>query len=155
MDIKLENDLRMVTYSKDLIGIKKSISTLASFKNIVGAIKYLDKNGYEAIKNRVGEVLINFTNIDIGKYSNSFNTDNYKVDFDEKREFIITDLSNRNNVRWVYDKKKMIETIYHLETNRLNVQTVEELVLRVNELNKYFKATRVEECRNRTLPLVA
>ncbi|MFA9238358.1 MAG: hypothetical protein ACEQSQ_00540 [Candidatus Paceibacteria bacterium] len=138
MDIKLENDLRMVTYSKDLIGIKKSISTLASFKNIVGAIKYLNKNGYEAIKNRVGEVLINFTNIDIDKYSNSFNTDNYKVDFDEKREFIITDLSNRNNVRWVYDKKKMIETIYHLETNRLNVQTVEELVLRVEELNKYF-----------------
>lgn len=138
MDIKLENDLRMVTYSKDLIGIKKSISTLASFKNIVGAIKYLNKNGYEAIKNRVGEVLINFTNIDIGKYSNSFNTDNYKVDFDEKREFVITDLSNRNNVRWVYDKKKMIETIYHLETNRLNVQTVEELVLRVKELNKYF-----------------
>ena len=138
MDIKLENDLRMVTYSKDLIGIKKSISTLASFKNIVGAIKYLNKNGYEAIKNRVGEVLINFTNIDIDKYSNSFNTDNYKVDFDEKREFIITDLSNRNNVRWVYDKKKMIETIYHLETNRLNVQTVEELVLRVKELNKYF-----------------
>ncbi len=138
MDIKLENDLRMVTYSKDLIGIKKSISTLASFKNIVGAIKYLNKNGYEAIKNRVGEVLINFTNIDIDKYSNSFNTDNYKVDFDEKREFVITDLSNRNNVRWVYDKKKMIETIYHLETNRLNVQTVEELVLRVEELNKYF-----------------
>ena len=138
MDIKLENDLRMVTYSKDLIGIKKSISTLASFKNIVGAIKYLNKNGYEAIKNRVGEVLINFTNIDIGKYSNSFNTDNYKVDFDEKREFVIIDLSNRNNVRWVYDKKKMIETIYHLETNRLNVQTVEELVLRVKELNKYF-----------------
>ena len=138
MDIKLENDLRMVTYSKDLIGIKKSISTLASFKNIVGAIKYLDKNGYEAIKNRVGEVLINFTNIDIGKYQNSFNTDNYKVDFDEKREFVIIDLSNRNNVRWVYDKKKMIETIYHLETNRLNVQTVEELVLRVKELNKYF-----------------
>ena len=138
MDIKLENDLRMVTYSKDLIGIKKSISTLASFKNIVGAIKYLNKNGYEAIKNRVGEVLINFTNIDIDKYSNSFNTDNYKVDFDEKREFVITDLSNRNNVRWVYDKKKMIETIYHLETNRLNVQTVEELVLRVKELNKYF-----------------
>ena len=138
MDIKLENDLRMVTYSKDLIGIKKNISTLASFKNIVGAIKYLDKNGYEGIKNRVGEVLINFTNIDIGKYSNSFNTDNYKVDFDEKREFVITDLSNRNNVRWVYDKKKMIETIYHLETNRLNVQTVEELVLRVKELNKYF-----------------
>ena len=32
----------------------------------------------------------------------------------------------------------MIETIYHLETNRLNVQTVEELVLRVKELNKYF-----------------
>ena len=138
MDIKLENDLRMVTYSKDLIGIKKSISTLASFKNIVGAIKYLDKNGYEAIKNRVGEVLIDFSHIDIGKYQNSFNTDNYKVDFDEKREFIITDLSNRNNVRWVYDKKKMIETIYHLETNRLNVQTVEELVLRVKELNKYF-----------------
>ena len=74
----------------------------------------------------------------MGKYSNSFNTDNYKVDFDGKREFIITDLSNRNNVRWVYDKKKMIETIYHLETNRLNVQTVEELVLRVKELNKYF-----------------
>lgn len=138
MDIKLENDLRMVTYSKDLIGIKKSISTLASFKNIVGAIKYLNKNGYEAIKNRVGEVLINFTNIDIDKYSNSFNTNNYKVDFDEKREFVIIDLSNRNNVRWVYDKKKMIETIYHLETNRLNVQTVEELVLRVKELNKYF-----------------
>lgn len=138
MDIKLENDLRMVTYSKDLIGIKKSISTLASFKNIVGAIKYLNKNGYEAIKNRVGEVLIDFSHIDMGKYSNSFNTDNYKVDFDEKREFIITDLSNRNNVRWVYDKKKMIETIYHLETNRLNVQTVEELVLRVKELNKYF-----------------
>lgn len=155
MDIKLENDLRMVTYSKDLIGIKKSISTLASFKNIVGALKWLDKNGYEAIKNRVGEVLIDFSHIDIGKYQNSFNTDNYKVDFDEKREFIITDLSNRNNVRWVYDKKKMIETIYHLETNRLNVQTVEELVLRVKELNKYFKATRVEECRNRTLPLVA
>ena len=138
MDIKLENDLRMVTYSKDLIGIKKSISTLASFKNIVGAIKYLDKNGYEAIKNRVGEVLIDFSHIDIGKYQNSFNTDNYKVDFDEKREFVITDLSNRNNVRWVYDKKKMIETIYHLETNRLNVQTVEELVARVEELNKYF-----------------
>ena len=138
MDIKLENDLRMVTYSKDLIGIKKSISTLASFKNIVGAIKYLDKNGYEGIKNRVGEVLINFTNIDIGKYSNSFNTDNYKVDFDEKREFVITDLSNRNNVRWVYDKKKMIETIYHLETNRLNVQTVEELVAGIEKLNKYF-----------------
>ena len=138
MDIKLENDLRMVTYSKDLIGIKKSISTLASFKNIVGAIKYLNKNGYEAIKNRVGEVLINFTNIDIDKYSNSFNTDNYKVDFDGKEFIIITDLSNRNNVRWVYDKKKMIETIYHLETNRLNVQTVEELVLRVKELNKYF-----------------
>ncbi len=138
MDIKLENDLRMVTYSKDLIGIKKNISTLASFKNIVGAIKYLNKNGYEAIKNRVGEVLINFTNIDIDKYSNSFNTDNYKVDFDEKREFVITDLSNRNNVRWVYDKKKMIETIYHLETNRLNVQTVEELVAGIEKLNKYF-----------------
>ena len=137
MDIKLENDLRMVTNSKHLIGIKKSISTLASFKNIVGAIKYLDKNGYEAIKNRVGEVLIDFSHIDMGKYSNSFNTDNYKVDFDGK-EFIITDLSNRNNVRWVYDKKKMIETIYHLETNRLNVQTVEELVLRVEVLNKYF-----------------
>ena len=138
MDIKLENDLRMVTYSKDLIGIKKSISIIASFKNIVGAIKYLNKNGYEAIKNRVGEVLINFTNIDIGKYQNSFNTDNYKVDFDEKREFVITDLSNRNNVRWVYDKKKMIETIYHLETNRLNVQTVEELVAGIEKLNKYF-----------------
>ena len=118
-------------------------------------LKWLDKNGYEAIKNRVGEVLIDFSHIDIGKYQNSFNTDNYKVDFDEKREFVIIDLSNRNNVRWVYDKKKMIETIYHLETNRLNVQTVEELVLRVKELNKYFKATRVEECRNRTLPLVA
>jgi hypothetical protein len=138
MDIKLENDLRMVTYSKDLIGIKKSISTLASFKNIVGAIKYLNKNGYEAIKNRAGEVLIDFSHIDIGKYQNSFNTDNYKVDFDEKREFIITDLSNRNNVRWVYDKKKMIETIYHLETNRLNVQTVEELVAGIEKLNKYF-----------------
>lgn len=138
MDIKLENDLRMVTYSKDLIGIKKSISTLASFKNIVGAIKYLDKNGYEAIKNRVGEVLIDYSHIDIGKYQNSFNTDNYKVDFDEKREFVIIDLSNRNNVRWVYDKKKMIETIYHLETNRLNVQTVEELVAGIEKLNKYF-----------------
>ena len=118
--------------------MKNGFKTIVSYKSLVGALNWLDKNGYEAIKNRVGEVLINFTNIDIDKYSNSFNTDNYKVDFDEKREFVITDLSNRNNVRWVYDKKKMIETIYHLETNRLNVQTVEELVLRVEELNKYF-----------------
>ena len=153
MRIKI-NDLELITYSKDLICVKNGLKTIVSYKSLVGALKWLDKNGYEAIKNRVGEVLIDFSHIDMGKYSNSFNTDNYKVDFDGK-EFIITDLSNRNNVRWVYDKKKMIETIYHLETNRLNVQTVEELVLRVKELNKYFKATRVEECRNRTLPLVA
>ena len=154
MRIKI-NDLELITYSKDLICVKNGLKTIVSYKSLVGALKWLDKNGYEAIKNRVGEVLIDYSHIDIGKYQNSFNTDNYKVDFDEKREFVITDLSNRNNVRWVYDKKKMIETIYHLETNRLNVQTVEELVLRVKELNKYFKATRVEECRNRTLPLVA
>lgn len=137
MRIKI-NDLELITYSKDLICVKNGLKTIVSYKSLVGALKWLDKNGYEAIKNRVGEVLINFTNIDIDKYSNSFNTNNYKVDFDEKREFVIIDLSNRNNVRWVYDKKKMIETIYHLETNRLNVQTVEELVLRVKELNKYF-----------------
>ena len=154
MDIKLEKDLRLVTYSTDLIAIKKGNSTKASFKNIVGALKWLDKNGYEGIKNRVGGVLIDFAGIDIGNYSNSFETENYKVEFDDKKEFSITDLSNRNNIRWFYFKKKVIEAIYHLEINRLEVLTVDELVAEIEELNKYFRVSRLEEYCNIT-PLVA
>ena len=142
MRIKI-NDLELITYSKDLICVKNGLKTIVSYKSLVGALKWLDKNGYEAIKNRVGEVLINFTNIDIDKYSNSFNTNNYKVDFDEKREFVIIDLSNRNNVRWVYDKKKMIETIYHLETNRLEVYDFDSLIDGIEKLNNIFRKTTI------------
>lgn len=138
MRIKI-NDLELITYSKDLICVKNGLKTIVSYKSLVGALNWLNKNGYEAIKNRVGEVLIDFSHIDIGKYQNSFNTDNYKVDFDEKREFIITDLSNRNNVRWVYDKKKMIETIYHLEINRLEVYDFDSLIDGIEKFNNIFR----------------
>lgn len=138
MKIRIDEKFELITYSKDLIGIKKGNKTVVSYNCILGALKWLNKNGYEGIKNRVGGVLIDFAGIDIGNYSNSFETENYKVEFDDKKEFSITDLSNRNNVRWFYFKKKVIEAIYHLEINRLEVLTVDELVAEIEELNKYF-----------------
>ena len=155
MKIRIDEKFELITYSKDLIGIKNGNKTVVSYNCILGALKWLDKNGFKGVKNRVGAVLIDFISIDIGNYSNSFKTKNYKVEFDAKKEFSITDLSNRNNVRWVYNKKKMIEKVYHLEINKLEVSTVEELVAGIEKLNKYFKVTRAEEYRDIILPLVA
>lgn len=138
MRIKIKN-IELITYSKDLICIKNGLKTIVSYSNLLGALKWLDKNVNKGIKNRVGDVLIDFSNIDMGKYSNSFNTENYKVEFDGNREFTITDLSNRNNVRWVYNKRKMIEKIYHLEINRLKVYDFDSLIDAISELNNSFR----------------
>lgn len=138
MKIKIDNKLELVTYSKDVIGIKQGNKTVVSYSCILGALKWLYKNGYKAVKNRVQEVLIDFVSIDTDNYSNSFISENYKVEFDGKREFIITDLSSRNNVRWIYNKKKMIEKVYYLEVNRINTFSVDELVNRINQLNISF-----------------
>lgn len=139
MQILFANKYELITYSKDLICVKDGDRTLVSYCNLLGAIKWLDKNVNKGIKNRVGDVLIDFTNIDMGNYSNSFNTENYKVEFDGKKEFTITDLSNRNNVRWVYDKRKMIEKIYHLEINRLKVYDFDSLIEGIEKLNNIFR----------------
>lgn len=138
LKIKIDNNFELITYSKDVIGIKQGNKTLVSYDCLVGALKWLDKNGYSAVKNRVQGVLIDFVSIDTDNYSNSFITENYKVQFDGKREFIITDLSSRNNVRWIYNKKKMIEKVYYLEVNRINAFSVDELVNRINQLNISF-----------------
>ena len=137
MKIKIDN-LKLSTYSKDLICVKDGDKTLVSYNNLVGALKWLDKNLNKGIKNRVEEVLIDFSNIDMGKYPNSFKTENYKVVFDGKKEFTITDLSNRNNVRWIYHKRKMIEKIYHLEINRLKASDFYSLIKGIKELNNRF-----------------
>lgn len=138
MKIKIDEKLELVTYSKDVIGIKQGNKTIVSHSCLLGALKWLDKNGYRAVKNRVQEVLIDFVSIDTDNYSNSFISENYKVQFDEKREFTVTDLSSRNNVRWIYNKKKMLEKVYYLEVNRINAFSVEELVNRINQLNISF-----------------
>ena len=138
MNIKLDKSFTMMTYSKDLIGIKKGNKTVASYKDIIGALKWFDKNGYKGIKNRVEAVLLDLTSINIDKVLNSFKTDNYKVEFDEKREFTITDLSNRNNVRWIYNKVDVLSRIYHLEINRLNVISIDDLIEAINRLNISF-----------------
>lgn len=137
MRIKI-NDLELITYSKDLICVKYGAKTIVSYSNLVGTLKWLDKNVNKGIKNRVGEVLIDFANIDMGKYSNSFKAENYEVEFDENREFTITDFSNRNNVRWIYNKRKMLEKIYYLEINRLNSKSLEQLVADINQLNNQY-----------------
>ena len=137
MKIKIDN-LKLSTYSKDLICVKDGERTLVSYSNLVGALKWLDKNVNKGIKNRVEEVLINFSNVDIGKYPNSLKTENYKVEFDGRKEFTITDLSNRNNVRWIYNKRKMIEKIYHLEINRLKASDFDSLIKGIKELNNRF-----------------
>lgn len=147
MQIKIANKLELVTYSKDLICIKQGNKTVVSYGCLIGALKWLDKNGYKGIKNRVQEVLIDFSCIDIGNHSNSFNTENYKVEFDEKREFTVTDLSNRNNVRWFYDKGKMLEKVYFLEINRLNVNSFDLLIDEIGRLNHSFSLGLKSEVR--------
>lgn len=138
MQILFANKYELSTYSKDLICVKDGDRTLVSYNNLTGALKWLDKNVNKGIKNRVEEVLIDFSNIDMGKYPNSFKTENYKVEFDGKKEFNITDLSNRNNVRWIYNKRKMIEKIYHLEINRLKASDFDSLIEGIKELNNRF-----------------
>lgn len=139
MNIVIDEKLELVTYSKDLIGIKQGNKTVVSYNCLIGALKWLDKNGYKGVKNDVQDVLIDFSNIDIGNHSNSFITENYKVEFDEKREFIVTDLSNKNNVRWFYDKKRMIQKVYFLEINRLNVNSFDSLIDEIGRLNENFR----------------
>ena len=138
MQILFANKFELSTYSKDLICVKDGDRTLVSYNNLMGALKWLDKNVNKGIKNRVEEVLIDFSNVDIGKYPNSLKTENYKVEFDGKKEFTITDLSNRNNVRWIYHKRKMIEKIYHLEINRLKASDFYSLIKGIKELNNRF-----------------
>lgn len=148
MNINLGKDFRMVTYSKDLIGIKKGNKTIVSYRNIYSALNWIEKNLQKGVKNRVFSMLIDFNNIAINSCKNSLETKHYKVSFDDLREYIITDKVNRNNQRWVYDKRKMIETIYNLEINRLEVYSIDELVSSIKDLNIdiYIVLTRGDLC---------
>lgn len=138
MNIKLENGFELVTYSKDLIGVKKGNKTIVSYKHIIGAFRWIEENVQQGVKNRVGDVLFDFSKLDIDSCKKSFKTKNYSVSFDGKREFTISDLKSRNNKRWIYNKKSLIERVYHLEINRLEVSSIDELVDSIKELNIYY-----------------
>ena len=138
MQIKMSTKLKLITYSKDCIAIKKGNDTLLSSRDIILACEWFYKNGYKELKNRVFHMLISFNDKDINDYPNSFDTHNYSVSFDGKREYTIIDKAYKNNTRWIYNKKNLIERLYHLEINRLSAQTVEELVSGIDQLNNNF-----------------
>jgi len=131
--------LKLKTYSIDLICVQKGEDTLSSSFDIKTEINYLNKNGIDEVKNRVENILLTFSDKDIDLYPNNLSTLNYKVEFDGKREYTIKDKSNRNNIRYLYNKKKMIEKIYLLEINRLKSTTLDELVADIKKLNNNFE----------------
>lgn len=139
MQIKMSNKLKLITYSKDCIAIKKGNDTLISSRDIIYPLRWLNKNGYNQPKNRVSPMLISFNDKDINDYTDSFDTPNYSVSFDGKKEYTINDKTNKNNTRWIYSKRKMIERVYLLEVSRLNSQSIDEIVADIKQLNKEFK----------------
>jgi len=130
---------KLKTYSIDLICVQKGDDTLSSSFDIRTLINYLNKNGIDEVKNLVEDVLLTFTDKDIDLYPNDISTLNYQVIFDGKREYTIKDKSHRNNIRYLYNKKKMIEKIYLLEINRLKSTTLNKLTADIKKLNNNFE----------------
>lgn len=138
MQIEIANKLKLSTYSKDCIAVKNGNDTLISSRDIIRPCEWFYENGYKELKNRVLPMLIRFNDKDINDYPNSFDTHNYSINYDGKIEYIISDKAYKNNTRWIYNKKNLIERLYHLEINRLDAQTIEELVSGIDQLNDNF-----------------
>lgn len=138
MTINLKNKLSLVTYNKDSICIKKGNETIASANNIISVLNCIDKNEFESVKNRVQRALKDLSNIDMTKVPNELETENYRIEFDNIREFCLLDLTAKNNKRWFYDKDKVIKRIYDLEINRINAFSIDELIEKIELFNTSF-----------------
>lgn len=136
MLIKIENYI-LKTYSTDLICIQKGNDTLSSSFDIRTPLNYLSRNGYEEVKNRIEEVIIDFKGKTIDELINSFETKNYKINKDEKLEYEVSDKFHSNNTRWI-NKFNLLQKLYLLEINKLESQSIEKLVADIKELNDDF-----------------
>jgi hypothetical protein len=126
------------TYSNDLICIQKGNDTLSSSFDIRTTLNYISRNGYEDIKNRVEDAMANFRRITISELINSFETKNYKINKDIKNEYEVSDKFHRNNTRWI-NKFNLLQKLYLLEINKLESQSIEELVADIKQLNDDFE----------------
>lgn len=139
MIINIEKTSLCVTNcSSDAIGIKKGNNIIASGRDIRFACNWLEKNGNKGMKISVLPILLEFSDKDIELFPNEFICTHYQVSFDDTREYTVTDKSNRNNKRWIYNKRQMVERVYFLEINRLNSKNIEELLADIESLNINF-----------------
>lgn len=125
------------TYSNDLICIQKGNNTLSSSFDIRTPLNFLSRNGFEEVKNRVDEVILNFKGQTITESINSFETKNYLVKKDKKLEFEVSDKNHRNNIRWI-NKFNLLQKLYLLEINKLESQSIDELVADIEQLNNEY-----------------
>lgn len=140
MLIKIENYI-LKTYSNDLICIQKGNDTLSSSFDIRTPLNYLSRNGYEDVKNRVEEAMANFKGKTIDESINSFETKNYKINKDDKLEYEVVDKFHSNNTRWI-NKFNLLRKLYLLEINKLESQSIDELVADIKQLNNDFENRR-------------
>jgi hypothetical protein len=123
------------TYSLDCICIQLGTTTLSSSKSIETCLKYLDRNGIKGVKNRVQEVLKDYSTVCM----DSFETQHYTIFKSKKNEWTIQDKKVKNNTRWIYHKNQVVQRVYDLEVNRLEASSIDELVVAIKQLNKIFE----------------
>lgn len=140
MLINIEN-YKLKTYSNDLICVQKADDTLSSSFDIRTPLNYLSRNGYEDVKNRVEEAMANFKGKTIDESINSFETKNYKINKDDKLEYEVVDKFHSNNTRWI-NKFNLLRKLYLLEINKLESQSIDELVADIKQLNNDFENRR-------------
>ncbi len=75
---------------------------------------------------------------DKAKLKNTFKTKNYTVNRNSKIEYEVVDNKNKNNIRWILDCNLM-QKLYLLEINRLEVTSIDNLVVAIGQLNINFK----------------
>ena len=137
MLINIEN-YKLKTYSNDLICVQKGDDTLCSSFDIQKCLNYLKELGFKEAKNCVEEVLLDINTLSINVDIKSLETENYIVEKTTNREFSVKDKYNRNNTRWIYNPRKLVEKLYLLEINRLNSNSLETLVADIIQLNNQY-----------------
>ena len=137
MNIKIEK-YTLKTYSKDLICVQLDNNTLTSSFDIRTCLNYLERNNIKGVKNRCEEVILDLSIIDKAKLKNTFKTKNYTVNRNSKIEYEVVDNKNKNNIRWILDCNLM-QKLYLLEINRLEVTSIDDLVVAIGQLNINFK----------------
>jgi hypothetical protein len=137
MLVNIEN-YKLKTYSNDLICVQKGDDTLCSSVDIRICLNYLEEIGFKEVKNRVEDVLLDIDTLSFAVDTKSLETKNYTVLKTTNKEFTIRDKYKKNNCRWIYNPRKLIDKLYSLEVNRLKCTSLNNLVADIELLNNDF-----------------